>query len=108
MIPLLSLVRANDPQLSWLAVECLLHCAEHPRTIAELEQLTGSANGNINRAIRSLTVWWDASKKEVAKPRLHLLQRRRRPKPNRGHRIHVTKAGFAFLHEAGLFFSAAL
>ena len=108
MIRLLSLVRANDPQLSWLALECLLRCAEQPRTVAELEELTGAHNGNINRAIRSLTVWWDASSKTVAQPRLHLLQRRRRPKPNKGHRIHLTKAGATFLHQAGCRTSAAL
>ena len=105
MIRLLSLIRANDPQLSWLALECLLLCAERPCTVSELQELTGAHNGNINRAIRSLTVWWDANQKTVVQPRLHLLQRRRRPKPNKGHRIHLTKAGAAFLQEAG--FSSA-
>ena len=105
---LLAMVRLNDTQLSWLAIECLLHCAEHPRTIQELQGLTGAANGQTNRAIRSLTVWWDAKAQKVVRPSLHLLQRRRRPKPNRGHRIHLTKAGFSFLHEAGCRTSAAL
>ena len=105
---ILTLARANDPELTWLALECLLLCAEKPSTIAELVELTGQRNGHVNRAVRSLTVWWDASKKTVVQPRLHLLQRRRRPKPNKGHRIHLTKAGFAFLHQAGCRTSAAL
>ena len=108
MIRLLSLVRANDPQLSLLALECLLHCAEQPRTVAELQELMGCTNLMANRAVRSLTVWWDAKAQKVVQPRLHLLQRRRRPKPNRGHRIHLTKAGFAFLHQAGCRTSTAL
>ena len=49
MIRLLSLIRANDPQLSWLALECLLLCAERPCTVSELQELTGAHNGNINR-----------------------------------------------------------
>lgn len=105
MIRLLSLIRANDPQMSVLALECLLHCAEQPRTVAELQELMGCTNAMANRAVRSLTVWWDARAQQVIQPRLHLLQRRRRPKPNKGHRIHLTKAGAAFLQEAG--FSSA-
>ena len=65
MIRLLSLIRANDPQLSWLALECLLLCAENPSTVSDGQQeLTGAHNGNINRAIRSLTVWRDANQKQ--------------------------------------------
>ena len=98
---ILTFARANDPEITWLALECLLLCAERPSTVAELVEMTGQRNGHVNRAVRSLTVWWDASKQEVAQPRLHLLQRRRRPKPNRGHRIHLTKAGAIFLYQAG-------
>ena len=105
---ILTLARANDPEITWLALECLLLCAERPSTVAELQELTGAPNGNINRAIRSLTVWWDAKAQQVVQPRLHLLQRRRRPKPNRGHRIHLTKAGAIFLHQAGCRTSATL
>lgn len=98
---ILTLARVNDPEITWLALECLLLCAERPSTVAELVEMTGQRNGHVNRAVRSLTVWWDANKQEVAQPRLHLLQRRRRPKPNRGHRIHLTKAGANFLYQAG-------
>lgn len=75
-----------------LAMECFLHCAEKPRTMAELEVLTGCDNGRINRAVRCLTVWYDKRQEKVMLPRLYLLQRRRVIN-GRGHRIHVTAAG---------------
>ena len=79
-------------QFSGLAFECLLLCAERPRTIAELEAATGCINGRVNRAVRGLTPWWDAKTDTVVRPAMHLLQRRRVIN-GRGHRYHVTSRG---------------
>ncbi len=81
------------------AFECLLLCAEKPRTIAELESLTGCPNGRINTALRGLTPWWDAKTETVIRPAMHLLQRRRVIN-GKGHRYHLTSQGKALLNPA--------
>ena len=86
-------------QFSGLAFECLLLCSEKPRTIAELESLTGCPNGRINTALRGLTPWWDAKTETVIRPAMHLLQRRRVIN-GKGHRYHLTSRGKALLNGA--------
>lgn len=101
-IQLLATVRANAPQISWLSIECAAWCSIQPRTIEELVKLTGTNNGQVNRSVRALTPWWDPRTQAVIRPTLHLLQRRTRPKPQRGHRIHLTSTGRQFFEIAGL------
>jgi len=92
LTPLLKAFRSNKGRSSLLALECFLLCAEKPRTITELESLTGCANGPINKAVRSMTPWFNPETGEVVRPKLHLIQRRR-VICGRGHRMHVTAAG---------------
>ena len=92
MTPLLKAFRTGEGPGNLLALECFLLCADKPRTMAELEELTGCANGPVNKAVRTLTPWFDAKTGVVVRPRLHLIQRRRII-CGRGHRMHVTAAG---------------
>jgi len=78
--------------LGLLAVEVLLHVAERPRTIEELTVATGAQNGTVNRAVLSMTPWYDRRRERVVCPDLHLLQRRRRPQ-SKGYRVHLTARG---------------
>lgn len=90
--PLLRAFRSAHGPTSTVALECFLLCAEKPRTIAELEAATGLNNGAINRALRTLTPYYDAKTDTVVRPAMHLLQRRRVIN-GRGHRYHVTSRG---------------
>ena len=92
LTPLLKAFRSNKGRSSLLALECFLLIAEKPRTMAELESLTGCTNGPINKAVRSMTPWFNPETGEVVRPRLHLIQRRR-IFCGRGHRLYVTAAG---------------
>lgn len=92
LMPLLKAFRSTKGSANLLALECFLLIAEKPRTMAELEALTGCANGPINRAVRTLTPWFNPETGEVVRPRLHLIQRRRII-CGRGHRMHITAAG---------------
>ncbi len=98
LTPLLKAFRSNKGRSSLLALECFLLIAEKPRTIAELESLTGCANGPINKAIRSMTPWFNPETGEVVRPKLHLIQRRR-VICGRGHRMHITAAGRKLLEK---------
>ena len=91
-VPVVQAFRRTSGSYNMLAMECFLHCAEKPRTMAELEVLTGSTNGRLSRAVRQLTAWYDKKAEKVIRPEMHLLQRRRVIN-GRGHRIHVTAAG---------------
>jgi len=84
--------RGSGGQFSGLAFECLLLCAEKPRTMAELCAATGCPNGRVNTAVRGLTPWWDARAETVVRPAMHLLQRRRVIN-GRGHRYYLTSKG---------------
>ncbi len=84
--------RGYGGQFGGLAFECLLLCSEKPRTVPQLEDLTGCSRGRLNHAIRTLTPWFDKGTGVVVLPKLHLLQRRRIVN-GRGHRIYVTAAG---------------
>ena len=89
--------RGHGGQFSGLAFECLLLCAEKPRSIEELVAVTGSESGRVNRAVRGLTPWWDMKTETVVRPSMHLLQRRRIIN-GRGHRYHLTSRGKALLN----------
>lgn len=78
--------------LGLLAVEVLLHVAERPQTIEELVVATGAQNAHVNRAVLSMTPWYDRRHERVVCPELHLLQRRRRPQ-SKGYRVHLTTRG---------------
>jgi hypothetical protein len=78
--------------LGLLAVEVLLHVAERPQTIEELVVATGVQNAHVNRAVLSLTPWYDRRRERVVCPELHLLQRRKRPQA-KGYRVHLTARG---------------
>lgn len=96
--PLIRAFRSSQGPANLLALECFLLCAEKPRTIAELEQLTGCPNGRINVALRTLTPYWDAKAGVVVRPAMHLLQRRRVIN-GRGHRYHLTTKGRALVNK---------
>jgi hypothetical protein len=93
---LIQAFRSTQGPSNLLALECFLLCAEKPRTIAELVALTGCANGPVNRAVRTLTPYWDAKTEKVVRPEQHLLQRRR-VWAGKGHRYHLTSKGRALL-----------
>lgn len=84
--------RGHGGQFGGLAFECLLLCSEEPRTVPQLEELTGCSRGRLNHAIRSLTPWFDKETGVVVLPKCHLLQRRRVVN-GRGHRIYITAKG---------------
>jgi hypothetical protein len=92
LTPLLKAFRSTDSPGNLLAMECFLLIADKPRTMVELEAFTGCTNGRINRAVRTLTPWFNPETGEVVRPRLHLIQRRRII-CGRGHRLHITAAG---------------
>ena len=92
--------RGHGGQFGGLAFECLLLCSEEPRTVPQLEELTGCSRGRLNHAIRSLTPWFDKGEGVVVLPKLHLLQRRRVVN-GRGHRIYVTAKGRELLSAKG-------
>lgn len=100
---LLRLARINtgQHQCSVLALEVLLAVAQKPMTAAELGVWCGAAPGPINRALGQWCLRFNQTTKQVERPRLYLIQRRKRPR-ERGHRYHLSAGGRAFLSEAGL------
>ena len=92
LTPLLKAFRSTKGRSSLLAIECFLLIAEKPRTMAELETLTGCTNGPINKAIRMMTPWFDPKIGAVVRPKLHLIQRRKIA-CGRGHRLYLTSRG---------------
>ena len=98
LTPLLKAFRSTNSPGNLLALECFLLVAEEPRTMAELERLTGCSNGRVNLAVRTLTPWWNPETEAVVRPRLHLIQRRRIV-CGRGYRMFVTAAGRKLLGE---------
>ena len=69
--------KASKNQLSGLALECVLHCAEQERTMAQLEQLTGSCSGRLTPALRTVIAFYDSGAEELRVPALQLLIRRK-------------------------------
>ncbi len=98
LTPLLKAFRSTKGSANMLALEIFLLIAEKPRTITELCSLTGCTNSRVNRAVRTLTPWWNPETNEVVRPRLHLIQRRRII-CGKGHRMHITAAGRKLLGE---------
>ena len=101
---LLSLLRMNGEggQIGGLSIESLLLVAETPRTLEELTHLTGAHNGSVSRAIRSITPQWNAEGEVIQMPHLHLLTRKKRKSPLKGHEYRLAKGGKQLLQEAGL------
>jgi hypothetical protein len=78
---LMTLLRINLPQgqAGLMCVEVLLHVAAGPKTMAELEVLTGAKNGPLSRAVRTFVPWRRRSDGAVITPVLPLLRRVKRP-----------------------------
>ena len=64
----------NRPNLT--ALEVLLLVAQQPRTLTELEELTGITKGNLSRAVQPFTRFANADG-QIQEPRVHLFNRRR-------------------------------
>jgi len=88
-------------QVSALGLECFLHIAQQPLTVEQLERLTGATNASICRQLMALCVHYNGRTKEVVKPDVVLLQRRRRPR-QKGYRYHLHSNGRKLLEAAGL------
>ena len=73
-----------------LALECILHCAEQERSMADLSILTGASSGRLSEALRGVTVHWSSKGAELIEPPLNLLKRRK-IKGARGYRFSLTR-----------------
>ena len=58
------------------ALEALLLVAQRPRTLTELEELTGISKGTLSRAVQPFTRYAN-SNGELQEPKVHLFNRRR-------------------------------
>ena len=94
MAQLLRTLRRESNGLGLLGAELVLHCAERPRTVAELCHLTGAGNGQVNRALNRMAMHWDDDAAEVALPALHLITKHTRPE-GRGFVYCLTSRGQA-------------
>ena len=101
MAQLLRTLRRESNGLGLLGAELVLHCAERPRTVAELCHLTGAGNGQVNRALNGLAVRYDATADKVRLPALHLLNKATRPE-GKGFVYCVTRKGEELCRAAGL------
>ena len=101
MARLLRDIRRQSNGIGLLGVEIVLHCAEKPRTVGELEQLTGANNGSIARAINQMAIRYQPKSEKVQLPVLHLLAKTTRPE-GRGFEICLTARGAALCRSAGL------
>ena len=100
---LMAILRLNTNKhanVSALAVECLMLVAIKPRTYEELSILTSVHNGNIARAVRSLSPKIDGN--TIIQPTMHLLNRETRPAPLKGYLVSLSKGGQMLLQQAGL------
>lgn len=98
---MLQKMRRESNGLGLLGAELVLHCAERPRTVAELCHLTGAGNGQVNRALNGLAVRYDAAADKVRLPALHLLNKATRPE-GKGFVYCVTRKGEELCKAAGL------
>ena len=98
---MLQTMRQESNGLGLLGVELVLHCAERPRTVAELCHLTGAGNGQVNRVLNGMAVRYDATADKVRLPALHLITRATRPE-GRGFVYCVTSKGEELCRAAGL------
>ena len=97
---MLQKMRQESNGLGLLGVELVLHCAERPRTVAELCHLTGAANGQVNRALNRMAMHWDEEAQEVSLPTLHLISRNVRPE-GKGFVYCVSRRGSELVKQAG-------
>jgi len=100
MVHLLQTMRRESNGLGLLGVELVLHCAERPRTVAELCHLTGAGNGQVNRALNRMAMHWDEDAQEVSLPTLHLISRSVRPE-GKGFVYCVSRRGSELAKQAG-------
>ena len=100
MVHLLQTMRRESNGLGLLGVELVLHCAERPRTVAELCHLTGAGNGQVNRALNRMAMHWDEESQEVSLPTLHLISRNVRPE-GKGFVYYVSRRGSELAKQAG-------
>ena len=100
----LGVVRTNSKAtaLSVLSLEVLFLVAEKPRTIEELSQLTGSQSAHVNRAVLRFCTWWDKKNQALRTPDLGLLTRKKRPQPERGYRIYLSRLGKQVFETSGI------
>ena len=100
MVHLLQTMRRESNGLGLLGVELVLHCAERPRTVAELCHLTGAGNGQVNRALNGMAIRYDATADKVRLPALHLLNKATRPE-GKGFVYCVSRRGSELAKQAG-------
>jgi hypothetical protein len=103
MARLMTLLRLNLPQgqAGLMCVEVLLHVAAGPRTMAELEVLTGASNGPLSRAVRTFIPWVRRSDGAVIVPVMPLLKRIKRP-GQKAPVIFLSLTGWKELNRLGL------
>ena len=73
--PLLQAFRNSTGKTSIVVLEALLLIAQRPRTLSELEEVTGIGKKNLSKAIKPFTR--HAIDGEMYEPELHLFNRRR-------------------------------
>ena len=73
--PLLQAFRSATGKTSVVALEVLLLVAQQPRTLTELEEVTGIGKKGISKAVKPFTR--HAIDGEMYEPELHLFNRRR-------------------------------
>ena len=79
-------------QANMLAFECFMHCSSGEKSMPELEALTGSSNGRLSEALRTVTPWWCSTREEIMLPSLYLLDRRKE-KGSRAYKFSLSKRG---------------
>ena len=84
----------RDGQLrpNMLAAECFMHCSSGEKSMPELEALTGSSNGRLSEALRTITPRWCSTREELRVPALYLLDRRKE-KGSRAYKFTLSKQG---------------
>ena len=92
LIRIVQTFRKSSVVFNGLALEVVLHCSTGDKTMAELVLLTGSTNGALTHAIRSVMPYANSASAEIIRPTLHLLMRKK-IKGARGYRYKLTRAG---------------
>ena len=99
---LLRVLRTNSPGIGLSAAEVLLLCSIKPRTMAELQDLTGCNNGQLSRAVRMLIgSYYDEKAQKVVFRPLRLLERGKDPN-SKGHLIRLSDQGAELIESAKL------
>ena len=92
LLRVLRAFRDGQHHPNMLAAECFMHCSGGEKSMPELEALTGSSNGNLCRALRTVTPWWCSTREELRVPALYLLERRKE-KGSRAYKFTLSKQG---------------